>query len=146
MIILLKSQLYKTCCPDCPSCKDNAFQMGEATWAAIKTFLVQVRLRTEVPITPSSTRSGFELMTSRSWQYISCYRDACCNYSAISDFLYIYTQCTIRRISDDMLIQILHRWAEYIPSPWSWSDLTIPGVCKSYGTVIDQLINCKALS
>ena len=28
-------------------------------------FLVQVRLRTEVPSTPSLTRPGFELMTSR---------------------------------------------------------------------------------
>ena len=34
-------------------------------------FLVQVQLRTEVPHTPSSTRPGFELMTSRSWQYSS---------------------------------------------------------------------------
>ena len=34
-------------------------------------FLVQVRLMTEVPHTPSSTRSGFKLMTSRSWLYIS---------------------------------------------------------------------------
>ena len=33
-------------------------------------FLIQVRLRTEVPCTPSTTRLGFELMTSRSWQHI----------------------------------------------------------------------------
>ena len=50
-----------------------------------KIFLVQVRLRTEVPCTPSSTRPGLELMTSRSWQYISCHWDACSNQSAISD-------------------------------------------------------------
>ena len=37
--------------------------------------LVQVRLRTEVSSTPSSTRPGFELMTSRSWQYIPCHWD-----------------------------------------------------------------------
>ena len=36
-------------------------------------FLIQVRLRTEVPSTPSSTWSGFELMTSRPLQYISCH-------------------------------------------------------------------------
>ena len=49
-------------------------------------FLVQVQLRTEVLCTPSSTRSGFELMTSRSWQYIPCHWDACSNHSAITDF------------------------------------------------------------
>ena len=48
--------------------------------------LVQVRFRTEVLCTPSSTRPGFELMTSRLWQYISCHWDACSNYLAISDF------------------------------------------------------------
>ena len=37
--------------------------------------LVQVRLWTEVPRTLSSARSGLELMTSRSWQYISCHWD-----------------------------------------------------------------------
>ena len=35
----------------------------------------QVQLRTEVLHTPSLTRPGFELMTSRSWQYISCHWD-----------------------------------------------------------------------
>ena len=29
---------------------------------------------------------GFELTTSRSWQYTSCHWDACSNHSAISDF------------------------------------------------------------
>ena len=38
-------------------------------------FMVQVRLRTEVPRTPSSTRPEFELMTSRSWEYSSCHWD-----------------------------------------------------------------------
>ena len=47
---------------------------------------VQVRLRTEVLHTPSSTQVGFELMTSRSWQYISCHWDPWSNHSAISDF------------------------------------------------------------
>ena len=37
--------------------------------------LVQVWLRTEVPCSPSLARSGLELMTSRSWQYISCHWD-----------------------------------------------------------------------
>ena len=42
-----------------------------------RILLVQVWLRTEVLPTPNSTRPGFELMTSRSWQYISCHWDAC---------------------------------------------------------------------
>ena len=51
-------------------------------------FWVQVRLRTEVLCTLSSTWQGFE-MTSRSWQYTSCHWDACSNYSAVSDFSWI---------------------------------------------------------
>ena len=50
-------------------------------------FWVQVRLMTEVPPTPSSTRTGFELMTSRSWQCSSCHWDACSNHQAISDLI-----------------------------------------------------------
>ena len=42
--------------------------------------LVQVQLSTEVPRTPSSAQSGLELMTSRSWQYISSHWDACSNH------------------------------------------------------------------
>ena len=57
-------------------------------------FLVQVRLTTEVLCNPSSTQSttwpGFELMTSRSWQHISCHWDACSNHSAISDFIFFH--------------------------------------------------------
>ena len=53
----------------------------------IRIFLAQVPLRAEVLRTPSSTWVGFELMTSRSWQYISCHWDACFNHLAISDFL-----------------------------------------------------------
>ena len=34
------------------------------------------------PCTPSSTRPGFELMTSRSWQYSSCHWDAYSNHWA----------------------------------------------------------------
>ena len=41
---------------------------------------------TEVLCTPSSTRPGFELMTSISWQYISCHWQACSNHLAINDF------------------------------------------------------------
>ena len=48
--------------------------------------LVQVRLRTEVLCTPSSTQPEFKLMTSRSCQYISCHWDACSNHSAISNW------------------------------------------------------------
>ena len=59
-------------------------------------FLLQVRLRTEVPRTPSSTRLGFELMTSRSWQYSSCHWDACSNHSGmrgchVNDYLLYWT-------------------------------------------------------
>ena len=43
--------------------------------------------RTEVLPTPSSTWPGFELMTSRSWQYIWCHWDACSNHSTINDFI-----------------------------------------------------------
>ena len=39
----------------------------------------------EVLTAPSSTRLGFELMTSRSWQYISYHWEACSNHLAISD-------------------------------------------------------------
>ena len=48
-----------------------------------KMFLVKVRLRAQVLRT---TSWGFRLMTSRSWQYTSCHREACSNHSAISDF------------------------------------------------------------
>ena len=51
----------------------------------LTTYLVQVQLRTEVLRTPSSIRLGFELMSSRSWQYIPCHWDSCSNQSAISD-------------------------------------------------------------
>ena len=40
--------------------------------------------------TPSSTQPGFELMTSRSWEHISCHWDACSNHLAISDFTHTY--------------------------------------------------------
>ena len=51
-----------------------------------KVCLVQVRLGTELR-TPSSTRVGIELMTSRSWQYISCHCDPYSNHLAISNVL-----------------------------------------------------------
>ena len=50
-------------------------------------FLVQVWLRAEKYYTPCSTWQGFELMTSRSWQCISCHYNACSNQRTISDFL-----------------------------------------------------------
>ena len=55
-------------------------------------FLVQVRLRTEVLRTPNSTWLGFELLTSRSWQYIPCHWDACSNHSSINDFPWLKTE------------------------------------------------------
>ena len=57
----------------------------ELTLLRIKVFWVQVQLRTEVLCSTSFTRPGFELMTSRSWQYTSCHWNACSNHSAISD-------------------------------------------------------------
>ena len=42
--------------------------------------LAQVRLRAEVPCITSSARLGLELMTSRSWQYISCHWHTCYNH------------------------------------------------------------------
>ena len=49
-------------------------------------FLVQVWLRAELLCTLSSTQPGFKLMTSRSWQNISCHLDTYSNHLAISDF------------------------------------------------------------
>ena len=57
---------------------------------------VQVRLRTEVLRTPSSTWAGFELMTSRSWQFISCHWGACCSRLAISIYILLkWVLCTV---------------------------------------------------
>ena len=45
---------------------------------------VQLRQKYYTPqVQPDSL--GFRLMTSRSWQYISCHWDACSNHLAISD-------------------------------------------------------------
>ena len=59
---------------NCLSCPANAIQMSRAAWAIwavrVKRLFFQVRLRTEVLCAASSTRVRFELMTSRSWQYI----------------------------------------------------------------------------
>ena len=73
-------------------------------------FVVQVRLGTEVLGTPSLTQLGFKLMTSRSWQYISCHWDACSNHSAISDFYYasqIRPDHVIILIFDDSRVSLL---------------------------------------
>ena len=56
--------------------------VGYVILKIVRILLVLVRLRTEVS---SSTWPWFELMTSRSWQYISCHWDACPNHLAISD-------------------------------------------------------------
>ena len=61
-------------------------------------FLFQVRLRTEVLCTPSSTQMDFEFMISRSWQYMSCHWDACSNHSAISDFNLLFLSYASYRV------------------------------------------------
>ena len=48
-------------------------------------------LQIEVPRTPSSTQPRFELMTSKSWHYISCHWNAYSSHSVISDFLRVYS-------------------------------------------------------
>ena len=52
----------------------------------ILSYLVQVKLSTEILFTQCLTRQGFQLITSRSWHYISCHWDTCTNHSAISNF------------------------------------------------------------
>ena len=71
---------------------------GSNSQSKVRKFycLVQVQLRTEVLRTPSSIWLGFELMTSRSWQYISCPWDACSNHSAISDFHFTVSHRNVR--------------------------------------------------
>ena len=48
-------------------------------------YLVQVRHMTEVLLTPSSTWLKCARMTSKSWQYISCYWDTSFSHLVISD-------------------------------------------------------------
>ena len=50
---------------------------------------------TEVLRTPSSNPTGFKLMTSRSWQYISCHWDACSNYTDIYQHWVASTPCVM---------------------------------------------------
>ena len=77
--------------PIFPKLSSHCFiQIGWVTWAiwaAVKKCLIQVRLGTEVLRTPSSTRLGFKLTTSRSWQYTSCHWNAFSNHYASSDYL-----------------------------------------------------------
>ena len=68
--------------------------------------LVQVRHRIEVLRTPSSTWSGFELMTSNSWQYIPCHWDACCNHSAISDLVKVRLRPDRVRTHDPQIMTV----------------------------------------
>ena len=92
--------------------------------------LIQVRLMTEVPSTPSSTRLGFKLMTSRSCQYISCHWDTCSNHSAISDFLLFCFRhiTTVRREHKLMVTHSVDRCRSFRTSLWShWS----PCLCAS---------------
>ena len=53
----------------------------QTSYDFIPYFFGSLRLRTEVLSIPSSTRLGFELMTSKSWQSIPCHWGACSNYS-----------------------------------------------------------------
>ena len=84
--------------------------------SVIQILLVQVRLRTKVLLIPNSTRPGFELMTSKSWMYISCHWDTCSNHSVISDlpglFDQIYTnkdkQCGVGQHSKKEVN--IHHW------------------------------------
>ena len=46
---------------------------------------------TEVLRTPGYIRSGFKVMTFRSWQYISCHWETCSNHLAISDFHFCHS-------------------------------------------------------
>ena len=62
------------------------------------TILIQVRLRTKVLSTPSSTRLGFEFMTSRSWQHFSCQWDACSNHAIPKTFR---NETTLHQLIDD---------------------------------------------
>ena len=49
--------------------------------------------------TTHPTRPGFELITSRSWRYISCHWDACSNHLAISDWKpHTYPHKSLRKI------------------------------------------------
>ena len=82
---------------------------------SIVFILIQVRLRTEVPSTLSSTRPGFELMPSRSWQYISCHGDACSNHSAISDFTHTMSPLSLHHGSLSVYL-CLHNAAFFSPS------------------------------
>ena len=50
------------------------------------------------------TTSGFELMTSRSWQYIPCHWDACSNRSASSDFCILWIAYDIQWLSSNTSI------------------------------------------
>ena len=57
----------------------------KTNWQRVKYIWFKLWLSAEVLHTPSSTRPGFKLMTSRSRQYIPCHWDACSKHSAISD-------------------------------------------------------------
>ena len=70
---------------------------------------------TEVLRTPSSTQSGFELMTSRSWQYIPCHWVACSKHSVIRDFTF---QCLHSEI---LWIKGIFIFCSFIGSWWMLS-------------------------
>ena len=94
--------------------------------AGLLDIMIQVRLRIEVPRTLSSTQSGLELMTSRSWQYISCHWDACSkhcsNHYAISDFQPVITRGAYQKrkcLSKN----------ESLLTPWPWIQATVSPTC-----------------
>ena len=74
------------------SCMENIYMYTHQIKDFLREILlVEVRLRQKYYAPPSSTRLGFELMTPKSWQYISCHWDTYSNHSASSDFY--HCQC-----------------------------------------------------
>ena len=53
---------------------------------------------------PSLTRLGFELITSKSWQYSSYHWNDCSNHSAISDFHHVLHSAMFRHSEGKMLL------------------------------------------
>ena len=58
---------------------------------------------------PQVRPAGFEPMTCRPWQYISCHWDACCNHSAISETVMIVQQLSMDQFLDhEILIKLTY--------------------------------------
>ena len=72
--------------------------------AAVPLESVDIFDRSRLLRTPSLARPGFGLMTSRSWQYVSCHWDVCSNHLTIREFL--KKKCTATYI-------ILETWGNF---------------------------------